>query len=789
MFDLRYYQKKAVDQVRQALIAGQRRIVMVAPTGAGKSAIYAEIIRLALGKGKRCLFLVHRRNLVMQMVETLRHHGVEDVGVIMAGEQSAVDAPVQVATIQTLSRRLSLDELAVNRFYIPAEIILCDECFTGDTVISTPAGGKKIDVVRCGDIVYNQSGVGVVQRVFARPTADKLYTVRLDNGEQIECTGDHPFFTGDGWTKARELGKGAYLFSTEGMRLLWAGIPPVDQGRNKQKNGPADKNESVREGLEEAKILLNIVREEDGKPYERQSGAAENASDPAPDQAQAYQARRERAITALATASASARARGGVGVGGSCAHKIESGNAWLSYLLQNRHSQSGQKNSDRDRRAVTHRGEAGGGQEKDRISYFPRVVSVEVVEPASPRTVYNLQVSGHPSYFANGVAVHNCHTCVSKRYQDVLGLYDDKVIIGCTATPMRADGRGLGEVFGALVDVVGVQELTDQGFLAPARYFVPPSQPNLEGVKVARGDYEVGELGKRMTDTKLIGDIVDNWLRIASGRKTIVFCVNVKHAVAVAEQFRRVGVSATHLSAKSPDEVREQAFRDMDNGNLQVICNVALYVEGMDCPAISCVVMARPTKSLGLYRQACGRGLRPNGTETIIIDHGGVVEEHGLLTDDLEWSLDGKEKAWKRRKKKEKPKRPSKCTVCDLVFEGASVCPDCGSPIKTFGKPVATEEADLEEFGGKKKATMVEKRRLYGMMEHYRRQRGYKPGWTYWKYKARFGVEPRGMSSVAPIPPDDETLRWIKHQYIRHAKQWEARVEKGGSSRRDHNAC
>lgn len=492
---LRPYQQLAVDKIRESISLGNKRVVMVMATGAGKSGCFAEIIRLSLERGNRCLFLVHRRNLVTQMIDTLNEHGITDVGIIMAGHQSNTEAMVQVATIQTLSRRLDLDDLDFNRFFFPATVVLCDEA----------------------------------------------------------------------------------------------------------------------------------------------------------------------------------------------------------------------------------------------------------------------------------------HTTVSKRYQDVLSLYKDKIIIGCTATPMRSDGKGLGEVFDALVDVIGVQELTEAGFLAHARYFVP-TQPDLENIKISRGDYEIGELGKRMNQPKLVGDIVDNWLRIAPDRKTIVFCVNVKHAISVAEAFKKQGVPATHLSAKSTDDEREQAFRDMDNDNLQVICNVALYVEGMDCPDINCVVMARPTKSLGLYRQACGRGLRPSGTDTIIIDHGGVVEEHGPLNDEIEWTLDGKEKAWKKKKKKEGEKRPMKCSVCALIFDGADKCPDCGSPVQSFGKPIEVVDADLVEFGHKKKATMTDKRQFYGMMKYYVRNNKKNPKMLDASYKEHFGVWPRGMDNVQPIRPDQKFDNWMRYKNIRFAKSKEVKA-------------
>ena len=377
-------------------------------------------------------------------------------------------------------------------------------------------------------------------------------------------------------------------------------------------------------------------------------------------------------------------------------------------------------------------------------------------------------------FFVNAdlLLIDECHRSLSKGYIDIINLYRDKVIIGCTATPMRADGRGVGEIYDKIVDVVGVQELTDQGFLAKARYFAP-ADIDLQGIKIVRGDYDTHELEKRADKAKLVGDIIQNWLRIAQNRPTIVFCVTVKHSVHVCEEFNKAGIPALSLSAKSTDEEREYAFGQMESGKITVLVNVALYQEGMDCPNISCVVMARPTKSLGLYRQCCGRGLRPkkDGGDLIVIDHGGCFENHGYLTDEVEWSLDGKKKAFKEKKKKDKEKKTVKCPSCHAIFEGLSVCPDCGTEMKTFGKKIETIDADLQEIGERKQLTMIEKRRWFGMFKHYAQSHGYKSGWVAHKYKSKTGVWPRGMDDVQAILPDHTCANWITYQNIKNAKQ------------------
>ena len=120
---LREYQQRAVDAVRGSITPDCKKIVMVLPTGAGKSIIFAEIIRLAADKGKTVLWLVHRRNLVYQMAETLRLFGI-DVGIIMAGVDSQLSNQVQIGTYQTYHRRLQLQD---GMFFINSDMLLIDE--------------------------------------------------------------------------------------------------------------------------------------------------------------------------------------------------------------------------------------------------------------------------------------------------------------------------------------------------------------------------------------------------------------------------------------------------------------------------------------------------------------------------------------------------------------------------------------------------------------------------------------------------------------------------------------
>jgi superfamily II DNA or RNA helicase len=368
------------------------------------------------------------------------------------------------------------------------------------------------------------------------------------------------------------------------------------------------------------------------------------------------------------------------------------------------------------------------------------------------------------------IIVDEAHGAISPSYQKILKSYDDSVVtIGLTATPCRADGRGLGEYFDDIVSSDGVGKLIEDGFLVPPKYYVP-SEPDLSKIRTIRGDYDQKELGERFDKPKLVGDVVSNWMKYAGGRQTIVFAVNVKHSIHLVEEFKANGIKAEHIDAKTPKEERAAILERLENGETQVVSNVGIIVEGYDCPSVSCIVLAVATKSLGKYIQMGGRGLRIflNKFDCILIDHGGNVDSHGLLEWDREWTLDGKKKAWSKPKRENK-KTVVTCRSCKLVFEGAAICPDCGTSVVSFGKHINTLDVDLKELKPTK-ATVADKRRFLGMLKYWvPRQKNSNHKRILGSFRGRYGVWPHSSyKDVSPIPPDQAFLNYMKHQAIKY---------------------
>jgi superfamily II DNA or RNA helicase len=353
----------------------------------------------------------------------------------------------------------------------------------------------------------------------------------------------------------------------------------------------------------------------------------------------------------------------------------------------------------------------------------------------------------------------------------------DAIFLGLSATPWA---KGLGKHFSKLIVVSTTQKLIDNGFLVrPEEY--GPSKPDLEKVGMLGGDYEENALEKASNTPKLVGDIVEHWLSLARGRQTFAYAVNIKHSMAIAEAFCRAGIVAAHLDCYSKPEEREDIMRDFRAGRIQVLSSVELLSRGVDCPSVSCIILARATKSLMLYVQMVGRGLRISPGKDdgcIVLDHSGNTERHGFVTDDMPTELDDGSKKESVAPKKE-PRLPKPCPQCHYL-KITPKCPKCGAESVTYAKDVAHVDGTLVSLRGKTKDsgngkayTTAEKELIYAQLLGYARDRGYKSGWAYHRAQQITGTYPARSKQVQPVEPTPEIVAKITHLNIKRRYQQE----------------
>lgn len=280
------------------------------------------------------------------------------------------------------------------------------------------------------------------------------------------------------------------------------------------------------------------------------------------------------------------------------------------------------------------------------------------------------------------LVVDEAHHAVTPSSSRIIAANPHALILGFTATPERLDGRGLGEVFDALVEGPTTAELIEQGHLSRFNVFAPAAAPDLTGVKSKMGDFDLGDLRQKMGGV-VINSAVAEYKRIAPGKRAIAFCVDIDHSKAVAAAFRAVGVAAAHLDGDTPADERRAILAALAAGDISIVTNCGLISEGFDCPAVEVAILLRPTQSLALHLQQTGRVLRPSPgkDKATILDFAGNSLRHGLPDEPRSWSLDSRPR---RQREAVERRAPRRCHECGALHpQSARTCSGCGAPLIT----------------------------------------------------------------------------------------------------------
>ncbi len=358
---------------------------------------------------------------------------------------------------------------------------------------------------------------------------------------------------------------------------------------------------------------------------------------------------------------------------------------------------------------------------------------------------------------ADLVIVDEGHRAISPSYRAIFDAYPGADIVALTATPVRTDGRGLGDVFGALVEVAKVSELIAMGFLMRTRVLAP-STPDLVGIRTVAGDFDPKTLALRVERPNLLGSIVDHWGQHARGARAVLFAANVQHSQNLVASLQGAGARAAHIDGDTDADTRAKTLAALRAGDLDVVSNVGILTEGYDLPDLGAVILARPTQSLALHLQMIGRVMRPaqGKTQALVLDHAGNVHRHGFAETDRTWTLS----TTRAKRSTQTAVAPVKtCPTCFLVVAAnARSCPACGSTLQAAAsagprqRDGRLEELTAVEIAAKqqRKDTWELKRYLEPWLRirteaHYRIKadgRPYSEGWAKFKFKDQFGRYP-----------------------------------------------
>jgi superfamily II DNA or RNA helicase len=303
------------------------------------------------------------------------------------------------------------------------------------------------------------------------------------------------------------------------------------------------------------------------------------------------------------------------------------------------------------------------------------------------------------------IVADEAHLSLARTWRVVLARWPDARILGLTATPSRSDKQSFHKDDGGLYEVMvtgpSTKESVEMGYLAPIAVYAPPIKFKT-GVKqkIKGGDYDPKTLEEEFDEPVIYGDVIKHYRLISLGEPAIAFCPTIKVAKKFAQEFCDAGFKAICLEGATDDTERRQALKKLGRGELDVIFNVNLLIEGTDIPYATTVMWLRRSLSIIVYLQGTGRVRRPHPLKKTakMLDFVGITQIHGMPDDDFEWSLTGEVKRIYKKNDDDTP---------DVIVQ---VCPKCHSK----DKPKAVCSVCGHEFTSKERKELAQ---VEGMLE------------------------------------------------------------------------
>ncbi|MCJ8345110.1 DEAD/DEAH box helicase [bacterium] len=240
-----------------------------------------------------------------------------------------------------------------------------------------------------------------------------------------------------------------------------------------------------------------------------------------------------------------------------------------------------------------------------------------------------LTLSNHldlfPQDYFDYIVVDEFHHAEADSFQKIISYFSPKFFLGLTATPERMDGRNVLRLCGFDISFeVRLHEAIEKSWLTPFQYFAIKDETNFEQIKWNGNRYDETELVELLSTNSRGQLIVNSLLRYqgSNGKiKALAFCVNKSHARYMTDVFNQNNIDAIYLFGESSNQEREDAIENLEdeNHNLQVICTIDIFSEGIDIPSISHILFLRPTESFTVFLQQLGRGLRKSRNKEYLV--------------------------------------------------------------------------------------------------------------------------------------------------------------------------
>lgn len=242
------------------------------------------------------------------------------------------------------------------------------------------------------------------------------------------------------------------------------------------------------------------------------------------------------------------------------------------------------------------------------------------------------------------IIVDEAHHTLADSYKRLFDMFPEAKKLGVTATPWRMNHESFTSVYQTLITTPQVKWFIQHNLLSDFDYVSVKPDSNIQKLVnsidvAATGDFVNDALSEAFDNQRIRSKLYDSFHKYAADRKGIVYAINKQHARNIAELYSSKGYVSVNIDCDTPKDERERLIDQFKDGNIQVLVNVELFTEGFDCPDISFIQLARPTRSLALYLQQVGRGLRVTGgkEKTIFIDNVGLYNYFGLPDANRKW--------------------------------------------------------------------------------------------------------------------------------------------------------
>ncbi|HEM0679995.1 TPA: DEAD/DEAH box helicase, partial [Listeria monocytogenes] len=201
------------------------------------------------------------------------------------------------------------------------------------------------------------------------------------------------------------------------------------------------------------------------------------------------------------------------------------------------------------------------------------------------------------------IIIDESHHVLANSYKKIINHFSNAKVVGFTATPVRINGGGLGDINDILIEKVNVKWLIEKQFLAPYKYFAPEIVQT-ETLDIKRtGEFDMTGLDDQFNKRMIWGDVIKHYQKLANGEQAILYASSLYQSEKMAMSFASVDITSAHIDGETPKSIRDDVIKRFREGKIKVLCNLDLIGEGFDVPDCSTVIMLRPTQSLSLYIQ------------------------------------------------------------------------------------------------------------------------------------------------------------------------------------------